>query len=130
MTSLDGRRVRREFLARKAEALQSALLHGTAPLRSVLDRLKRQRVRTHEQVQELLVECTVDDRHCLSCGNMEGNSRYCPGCGKPTARRLECRRCKDVIQLPVHLFRDDVCVNGLHCVSCGEPHQALNGASA
>lgn len=67
----------------------------------------------------------VEREHCVACGHAcAGDARFCPGCGTRCATVLGCRRCREVLRLPVHLMAASADDHApvTHCIGCGERH--------
>jgi prepilin-type N-terminal cleavage/methylation domain-containing protein len=63
--------------------------------------------------------------HCIACGFACGaGARYCPACGIRCAEAKSCRKCEDVLRLPLHLLAraDGDTAPVTHCIRCGERH--------
>ncbi|MCA8965824.1 MAG: prepilin-type N-terminal cleavage/methylation domain-containing protein [Planctomycetes bacterium] len=99
-------------LSSRLEQSQQGLREATAALRQQRDD------RLH------LLAPDADAEHCIACGEACGPAaRYCPKCGTPCAEAKVCRRCDQVLRLPLHLLKDpDATAPATHCYSCGERH--------
>ncbi|MFY9340897.1 MAG: zinc ribbon domain-containing protein [Planctomycetota bacterium] len=71
--------------------------------------------------------------HCLACGQGTADgARFCAACGTRCAETRPCRRCREVLRVPVHLLAAGTgkALPATHCASCGEPHADTPPVSA
>lgn len=107
-----------------AARLAGQLPHAGAALREACDTLRQQRSHGAPSLG--------DDRepageHCLACGHAcRDDSRFCAACGTRCAEVRRCRRCAQVLRLPVHLLVPAGAEPPppTHCFACGERHGA------
>jgi hypothetical protein len=62
--------------------------------------------------------------HCIACGHAcSADARYCAACGTRWSETKTCRRCDDVLRLPLHLLdAGSAAAPVTHCFKCGERH--------
>lgn len=120
---------RTERTGARASALQlAARLHGRLPhaeqaLHEACGTLQAQRSRRSAPAAR--AEQGVE--HCLACGHACGvAARFCPACGTRCAEVRGCRRCNQVLRLPLHLVvaAGSAPAPATHCFHCGELHGA------
>ncbi len=113
------RNTARTVAAALAATLPSRLEHSCLGLREATDALQQQR---HARLR--LVTPDVGTEHCIACGQACGHdAHYCPHCGTPCAAAKVCRRCDQVLRLPLHLLREPAePAPSTHCFACGERH--------
>lgn len=107
-------------IVRDSSFLQQQLNVHINQLNALLVILKRQ------QEKEQLETNRKHAPACIACGFSSVPSQYCPSCGILRPLEIECHHCGEIYKHPRHLIVDDVNIDELHCMSCGNILETLS----